>query len=129
MYFGCASVLQSIVTSVPDGAPTNWFGTNIIGETVFIHRDRLLLLLLVSVCCVYGCRHKCRDSDFRASKHFSYAISYFDWVASYMCLHACFSISKHPLQRGKYVRAQTSLLQHFFYIRVYLCFRRRRSWF
>lgn len=34
MYFGCASVLQSIVTSVPDGAPTSWFGTNIIGETV-----------------------------------------------------------------------------------------------
>lgn len=33
MYFGCASVLQSIVTSVPDGAPTSWFGTNIIGET------------------------------------------------------------------------------------------------
>lgn len=36
MYFGCASVLQSIVTSVPAGAPTNWFGTNIIGETVFV---------------------------------------------------------------------------------------------
>lgn len=33
MYFGCASVLQSIVTSVPAGAPTSWFGTNIIGET------------------------------------------------------------------------------------------------
>lgn len=33
MYFGCASVLQSMVTSVPAGAPTSWFGTNIIGET------------------------------------------------------------------------------------------------
>lgn len=35
-YFGCASVLQSMVTSVPDGAPTSWFGTHIIGETFFV---------------------------------------------------------------------------------------------
>lgn len=32
-YLGCASVWQSIVTSVPHGAPTSWFGTQIIGET------------------------------------------------------------------------------------------------
>lgn len=35
MYLGCASVLQSIVTSVPAGAPTSWFGTHIIGETTY----------------------------------------------------------------------------------------------
>jgi hypothetical protein len=30
---GYASVWQSMVTLVPAGAPTNWFGTQIIGET------------------------------------------------------------------------------------------------
>lgn len=34
IYFGCASVLQSMVTSVPAGAPTSWLGTHITGETV-----------------------------------------------------------------------------------------------
>lgn len=33
-YLGWASVWQSIVTSVDGGAPTSWFGTQIIGETV-----------------------------------------------------------------------------------------------
>lgn len=36
IYFGCASVLQSIVTSVPAGAPTSWFGTHITGETAYV---------------------------------------------------------------------------------------------
>lgn len=59
MYFGCASVLQSIVTSVPDGAPTSWFGTNIIGETV--HSSSVWFH---SVCfmCVCVCR-RCRWSE------------------------------------------------------------------
>lgn len=37
-HLGCASVWQSMVTSVPDGAPTSWFGTQIIGETVWNER-------------------------------------------------------------------------------------------
>ena len=32
-HLGCASVWQSMVTSVPAGAPTSWFGTQIMGET------------------------------------------------------------------------------------------------
>lgn len=57
MYFGCASVLQSIVTSVPDGAPTSWFGTNIIGETVHSSSVRFG----VGCVCVFFCVWECVD--------------------------------------------------------------------
>jgi len=40
-HLGCASVWQSMVTSVPAGAPTSWFGTQIIGETRERERKRV----------------------------------------------------------------------------------------
>lgn len=65
MYFGCASVLQSIVTSVPEGAPTNWLGTNIIGETV--HSSSVWIQFDGVCVCVHVIR--------------------MDWVAYRMCVY------------------------------------------
>lgn len=103
MYLGCASVLQSIVTSVPDGAPTSWFGTNIIGETVFIHRSVVSLLYIcvserareserarhpsdMSICLYVGAIDDGAQNK-RTSERFSYVIPCFDWVASHMCVY------------------------------------------